>query len=54
MLESQQAAQAVDPQVQLDFGEPAADPVRDAIDALDPDSMSPREALDALYRLKDL
>ncbi len=30
------------------------DPAREALDALDPDQMSPREALDALYRLKDL
>jgi DNA mismatch repair protein MutS len=28
--------------------------LRDAIDALDPDSMTPREALDALYELKKL
>jgi len=36
--------------------EPAAEehPALDALDSLDPDSMSPREALDALYRLKDL
>jgi DNA mismatch repair protein MutS len=26
--------------------------LRDALDALDPDAMTPREALDALYRLK--
>jgi DNA mismatch repair protein MutS len=56
-LESQQAAQAQNPQGQLELSveEPREDdPVRDALDALDPDSMSPREALDALYRLKDL
>jgi DNA mismatch repair protein MutS len=28
------------------------DPLRDALDAMDPDQMTPREALDALYRLK--
>ena len=28
------------------------DPLRVALDALDPDSLTPREALDALYRLK--
>jgi DNA mismatch repair protein MutS len=28
------------------------DPLRAALDALDPDAMTPREALDALYRLK--
>ncbi|KQT43220.1 DNA mismatch repair protein MutS [Aureimonas sp. Leaf454] len=33
---------------------PAADPVRDALAALAPDEMSPREALEALYRLKGL
>jgi len=56
-LESQQAAQANNPQTQLDFSveEPAADDVlHEAVDALDPDSMSPREALDALYKLKKL
>jgi len=29
-----------------------ADGLREALDALDPDQMTPREALDALYRLK--
>ncbi len=56
-LESQQAAHAANPQAQLDFNTPPLpeeDPVREAVDALDPDSMSPREALDALYKLKDL
>ncbi|QHL91767.1 DNA mismatch repair protein MutS [Sphingomonas changnyeongensis] len=33
---------------------PAADPLADALDALDPDAMTPREALDALYALKRL
>ena len=28
--------------------------LEDAVDALDPDRLSPREALDALYRLKQL
>ncbi|MCP8938083.1 DNA mismatch repair protein MutS [Alsobacter sp. SYSU M60028] len=32
--------------------EPEPDPVRVLLDGLDPDAMSPREALDALYRLK--
>ncbi len=31
-----------------------ADPLSAALDALDPDALSPREALDALYRLKGL
>jgi len=34
--------------------EPVDDPVRDAVDELDPDAMTPREALDALYKLKKL
>ena len=29
-------------------------PVEEALQALDPDGMSPREAMDALYRLKGL
>jgi DNA mismatch repair protein MutS len=31
---------------------PAADALREALDALDPDALTPREALDALYALK--
>jgi DNA mismatch repair protein MutS len=56
-LESQQAAQPHNPQGQLDFRveeSRAYDAVRDAVGALDPDAMTPREALDALYRLKNL
>lgn len=34
--------------------EPAADPVVDALRAVDPDALTPREALDALYALKRL
>jgi DNA mismatch repair protein MutS len=30
----------------------AADTLREALDAIDPDTMTPREALEALYRLK--
>ncbi|MCB9681517.1 MAG: DNA mismatch repair protein MutS [Alphaproteobacteria bacterium] len=30
------------------------DPLREALDALDPDAMSPRDALAAIYRLRDL
>ena len=33
---------------------PAADPLREALAALDPDRMSPREALEALYSLRSL
>ncbi|MCH8248000.1 MAG: DNA mismatch repair protein MutS [Proteobacteria bacterium] len=56
-LESQQAQHTHNPQGQLALSveEPADDdPVRAAVDALEPDSMSPREALDALYKLQDL
>jgi len=56
-LESQQAANAENPQAQLDFNAPQVpeeDLLRSAVDALEPDSMSPREALDALYKLKEL
>ena len=56
-LESQQAAVSRSPQAQLPLGpaeEPASDALREALEALDPDSMTPREALAALYRLKDL
>ena len=57
-LESQQAAHSQNPQAQLDLSvaEPPLenDPIRDAVEELDPDAMTPRDALDALYRLKDL
>jgi DNA mismatch repair protein MutS len=59
-LESQQAAQADNPQGQLPLSveetvpDSLEDPLRDAVEALDPDALSPREALDALYKLKDL
>lgn len=33
---------------------PATDPLREALTSLEPDRLSPREALDWLYRLKDL
>jgi len=39
--------QTVEPSVQVD-------PLRQAMDDLDPDSLSPREALAALYKLKEL
>jgi len=54
-LESQQTPNANNPQGQLALSVEELtddDPVRDALDALDPDSMSPREALEALYKLK--
>ena len=34
--------------------EPAADPLRDALGQVNPDDLSPREALELLYRLKKL
>jgi DNA mismatch repair protein MutS len=43
------------PQAELDLRPaPVADPVRDALAHMDPDRMSPREALDALYQLRKL
>jgi DNA mismatch repair protein MutS len=56
-LESLQAVHVDSPQGQLAFTaeEPEIDDaLRDALDELDPDAMTPREALAALYRLKDL
>ncbi len=34
--------------------EPVADPVREAIDHVDPDALTPKEALELVYRLKQL
>jgi DNA mismatch repair protein MutS len=34
--------------------EPTAEPLAEALAAIEPDRMSPREALDALYELKRL
>jgi DNA mismatch repair protein MutS len=54
-------AQQRDAQAQVDLFAPAApvqpatpSPLEDAVADLDPDSLSPREALEALYRLKKL
>jgi DNA mismatch repair protein MutS len=33
---------------------PEADPLRDALQAVNPDELSPREALELLYRLKQI
>ncbi|HET8765610.1 MAG TPA: DNA mismatch repair protein MutS, partial [Rhodanobacter sp.] len=41
------------PQLSL-FAPPAPSALDDALDAIDPDALSPREALEALYRLKAL
>ena len=58
MLEEQRArGQGPLQQQGFDFSPPAPvedDALGDAVDALDPDSMTPREALDALYKLKKL
>jgi DNA mismatch repair protein MutS len=57
-LEAQQRAH--DAQIDLFAAPPAPaaerppSPVEDALDLLDPDTLSPRDALDALYRLKSL
>ncbi len=36
------------------FALAARDPLREALDALDPDELTPRAALEALYRLKSV
>ena len=57
-LESQQFRNQDSPQAQLPLGAPSAaeeaDALRDALDEIDPDALSPREALDLIYRLKSL
>ena len=56
-LESQQLEATQSPQAQLPLGpanEEEGDELRDALDALDPDSMTPLQALNELYRLKKL
>lgn len=55
--EEQNRPQGGLPQEQADFDFSAPEPpedaaLRNAIDQLDPDSMTPRQALDALYELK--
>ena len=45
------------PQTQLPFGaaaDDAGDPLREALDALDPDDLTPRQALEKLFELKEL
>ncbi len=53
-LEAPHAAAAPHPQAELPLAvtEPRPDPLRQALTATDPDALSPREALDLLYRLK--
>jgi DNA mismatch repair protein MutS len=54
-LESEQFVQAENPQVQLPLtmDNDREDELRTAVEELEPDNMSPRDALDALYRLKE-
>ena len=47
------SSRADSPQLGL-FAPPAPSPVEEAMRALDPDSLSPREALEALYRLRKM
>jgi DNA mismatch repair protein MutS len=55
-LESMQTPHADNPQGQLPLAmSPAAaepDPLRELLDDIDPDTLSPREALELLYKLK--
>ena len=54
-LESQQLSHSESPQAQLPLVAPnEADALRDRLAEVDPDSLTPREALDALYRLKEI
>ena len=57
VLESQAPADRaqIQGQLRLEPSEPHStnDELREALEALDPDALSPREALDALYRLKE-
>ena len=54
-LESEQFVQAENPQVQLPLtmNDDKNEELRSALEELEPDTMSPRDALDALYRLKE-
>ena len=55
-LESEKVAQVDSPQAQLPLvlESNQDNELRTALDELEPDTMSPRDALDALYRIKDL
>ncbi|MEM1173171.1 MAG: DNA mismatch repair protein MutS [Pseudomonadota bacterium] len=54
-LEADQRREGAQAQLDLVISEPVVnDDLQEAVDELDPDALSPREALDALYRLKDL
>ncbi len=57
LLEAHQTAHEQSPQGQLDLAvdpAPVSDPLRDTLDDIQPDDLSPREALDLLYTLKKL
>ncbi|CUA98873.1 DNA mismatch repair protein MutS [Thiomonas bhubaneswarensis] len=47
-------AAPVEAQRQATEAAPQTDALRDALETLDPDALTPRQALEALYRLKDL
>ncbi|HUO82958.1 MAG TPA: DNA mismatch repair protein MutS [Gammaproteobacteria bacterium] len=53
-LERAREPRSAHPQAELELRSPpaAADPLREEIERLDPDALTPREALDFLYRLK--
>lgn len=57
-LESQAPTDRNDPQGQLALSvaepEPGEDLLREALDDIDPDALSPRDALDVIYRLKKI
>jgi DNA mismatch repair protein MutS len=54
-LESQQQHISESPQAQLPLSAPSDDdPLREQLAEIDPDSLSPRDALDAIYELKNL
>jgi DNA mismatch repair protein MutS len=54
-LESQQPIHGENPQTQLPLASPAeVDTLREYLTGVDPDSLSPRDALDELYKLKKL
>jgi DNA mismatch repair protein MutS len=54
-LESQQQGVGESPQAQLPLSPPIEDdPLRDKLAEIDPDSLSPRDALEAIYELKNL
>ena len=55
-LESQQTVNADHPQAQLalEVADEEPDRLRESVDSIDPDSLTPRAALAALYKLKEL